>query len=449
MTKLEKFLFFLLIFLIPSNLAYHLTNFQFDNAIIDGILVDYLIPKLFLTDILIIGLLVSWVFTNHKSLIINLRQRFRRSSLKNVSKISLLLFAFFALTALQIPSAANPIAAFWFWLKLLELILFVIWLRHLKPDDLRSTIHTALSLGILWQSLLALAQWFKQASIFPYFVLGESQFTATTPGIAKASFLGSLKVLPLGTTPHPNVLAGYLVISIILIFAVNTNRRKIANRRNISKYVITTFGIITLLLTQSITAIAILILASVIIGFSAKSGKHQRTLPRTIRFLASRVPPGTRLLAYSTILTLILGVMIFTKNTLEESSLSRRSDLMVIAVKIVRQKPLGIGLNNFTAVMKDYGDVEATTRFFQPVHNIYLLLMSEVGLIGFGLVILIFWQLFKNSKFSILHFPFSIPFLMLLAIGMVDHYPLTLQQGQLLTVLSLVLAIPSLKPHHH
>ena len=52
-------LFYLILFLLPANLAKH---FPVASSYVSGILVDYLIPTVYLTDILIIILLVSHFF---------------------------------------------------------------------------------------------------------------------------------------------------------------------------------------------------------------------------------------------------------------------------------------------------------------------------------------------------------------------------------------------------
>ena len=44
--------------------------------------------------------------------------------------------------------------------------------------------------------------------------------------------------------------------------------------------------------------------------------------------------------------------------------------------------PLGIGLSNFTLAMPDYTFIKLAPWEYQPVHNIYMLLANETGLIG-------------------------------------------------------------------
>jgi len=63
------------------------------------------------------------------------------------------------------------------------------------------------------------------------------------------------------------------------------------------------------------------------------------------------------------------------------------------------------------------------------VNDIYLLILSEVGLFGIivflGLLYFSFKSVSKNS-------PFFLSLVLILILGIFDHYFLTLQQGQLL-----------------
>ena len=98
----------------------------------------------------------------------------------------------------------------------------------------------------------------------------------------------------------------------------------------------------------------------------------------------------------------------------------------------------GVGLNNFTISMEKYGYVTAATRFLQPVHNIYLLILSETGLLGLAAFIYLLykgWTLFID-KVQPCHLSLLI-LLILLFLGLFDHYFFTLQQGLLLLTILL------------
>src|SRR3989344_2663188 len=381
MAMLTQLLFGLLIFFLPSNLAYHL---PVSTAIVQGTLVDYLIPKFYITDIFIIAILLFWFSS------------FARPPLAKLKLVTchLLLVAFFLITLIRSLLTPHPVSAFWFWLKLVEMSLFISWIRSHLKSDIYHLLSKALPLAVLWQSTLAIAQFFRQSNLIGYWFLGEPLFNATTPGIAKSGLAGSLQVLPYGTTPHPNVLAGFLAMSIYL-------SRSILSR---------SLGLVTLLLTQSLSAMAALLIPLV-----SKS----------------------KLL----IIPLVILLLTASRYTLDADSLSRRHQLNLAAVKMWLDHPLfGVGLNQFTVYLPQYTEFSASTRFLQPVHNIYLLLLPETGLIGISIILIIFINFLKIGNWKL-----KIPIIMLMIIGLVDHYPLTLQTGQLLLAISLGLTLSSPK----
>lgn len=118
-----------------------------------------------------------------------------------------------------------------------------------------------------------------------------------------------------------------------------------------------------------------------------------------------------------------------------DESIIVRQQLNQAAVKLWQQSPLvGIGLGNFLVKLPE-ALPSRSVYFLQPVHNIYLLLLSEAGVIGFLFFLFLLWMIYQKKPFGIWHLAFGI----LLILGFIDHYPLTLQQGQLL--LTLVLSL--------
>ena len=57
---LSKKIFFILIFLIPVNLGKH---FEIFSSFVGGVLVDYLVPTIFVQDILILLIILLWLFS--------------------------------------------------------------------------------------------------------------------------------------------------------------------------------------------------------------------------------------------------------------------------------------------------------------------------------------------------------------------------------------------------
>jgi O-antigen ligase len=116
-----------------------------------------------------------------------------------------------------------------------------------------------------------------------------------------------------------------------------------------------------------------------------------------------------------------------------------------ISVFLFKDNPIfGVGVNNFYFNEAIY-QKNITPIFLQPVHNIYFLFLSETGVGGILLVFLFLKKTFSRILKKVrekkddknLNTGLFILFLATLFIGIFDHYPVTLQQAQLITALLL------------
>ncbi|MBI2074766.1 MAG: hypothetical protein HYT83_02925, partial [Candidatus Levybacteria bacterium] len=91
------------------------------------------------------------------------------------------------------------------------------------------------------------------------------------------------------------------------------------------------------------------------------------------------------------------------------------------------------GINNFLVNLPAYEKIKENAFFvsFQPVHNIFLLIAAETGIVGLTFFLWFLLKTFKKNQFQTSDFKFQI-LAMVLILGLFDHYFLTLQQGQLL-----------------
>ncbi|MEK9143705.1 MAG: O-antigen ligase family protein [Patescibacteria group bacterium] len=255
--------------------------------------------------------------------------------------------------------------------------------------------------------------------------MGERTFNAGTPGIARIDWYGRELLRPYATFPHPNVLGGFLATVLLLIVL-----RYLSILGNLKKKIklfygtVILVGITALLLTFSRSAI--------VVGTIAIAIAIARNVEHKLRVLG-----------------IVLFVFILTSYVLRltstEESVVVRQQLNDAAIKLWQSSPLfGVGLGNFLVRLPEALPTR-TIYFLQPVHNIYLLLLSEMGIVGIGLIVLwIAWRLNyefrirnygKNSTKEI--FIIHTSLFIILLLGLVDHYPLTLQQGQLMfTVLA-------------
>ena len=121
-----------------------------------------------------------------------------------------------------------------------------------------------------------------------------------------------------------------------------------------------------------------------------------------------------------------------------DESVVKRQELINDSFTMIKSNPIfGVGLNNFLVELPSVHKQTNNVFYLQPVHNIYLLILTQTGMIGLAFFTWFIFKTFKRLKFENSFHPdrigikFQILFIAL-ALGLFDHYFLTLQQGQLL-----------------
>lgn len=418
--RIKKTLFKLLILLLPIQLSKH---FWPSWANISGIRVDYLAPAVYLTDIVLAILLLVWFIE------IVSKKRVYRSRPKNRNKF-LLLLAILLFVALNIAGALNPQAALVRWIKLFQMTAFILFLVRNGRFIKRKLLFYPLSAAIVYSTAIGIAQFVLQRTLGgPFYFLGERTFGASTPGIALGYYFGNLLLRPYATFPHPNALAGFLVVAFFLVAGEKTK----SQLEKVVKGLASVCTLLLLLLTNSQGAWLVLLLC----GLSYLMSK---TRPRL-------VPTTISLLFVLAVGLSVASPMFFQKLTSQDNVLSqsveRRISLTVAAGQMLGQKPIfGVGLNNFLVELNQRGTPFDLAWFLQPVHNIFLLVFAEAGLLGFFLFIYILAKAYRNlysrKKYTIF---VTLSLLAVVLTGVLDHYWLTLQQNQLLFSLVLGLSL--------
>lgn len=344
--KFQKFVFILLLILLPTQLGLH---FWPSWSYVSGIRVDYFSPTIYLTDILIFLLMAPENY--------NLQ-------FKIFNKFFNLKFSIFiAFVFFNIYFSLSPEVSSYKWLKFFEFG-FLAYFVSKKPPYL-STSLPFLLIPLIYESVLAIWQFINQGSIGGWWYwFGERSFNVATPGIAKAIINGQLVLRPYGTFSHPNVLAGFLVVTGLIFIRFSPH------------------------ISRKINATILVLI--ILVGF----------------------------------LTLSRGNLV--------SGFNLRQQLNMIAVEQWTKFPIiGTGLGTsplYPRKIQNYALVH------QPIHNIYLLLLSETGMIGLGIFVFLIIKLLIRR--SIIHNTLYI----ILILGLFDHYFLTLQQSQLLLSLTVGLA---------
>lgn len=382
----------------PSQLALHLWP---ASAFVYGIRVDYLSPAIYFTDILLIALFSIWITNDFKTF---------KGYLFKYKFWILLALIFILFNIIQSSFFAPTIFR---WVKLVEIFLFAFYFSKRGAILSSNIIYKALLLSTLFVSLIGIAQFVVGHTIGgPLYLLGERSFNISTPGIALSNIFGRVVLRSYSTFPHPNVFAGYLSVMLILLttwyFKINKPEKY---------WLLIPF--VALVLTFSFSAVICLlgICIYVLIHVKNKFDAKKSGILLSALFVVSIISP------------LFFGLNIFN-NFKFPNNLSERITLSKIAGSLSTKRPLlGNGLNTFI-VKETEGDSNLISSWLlQPVHNIYLLVFSEMGIVG---LVFLFCILFKIMRSPVRHESFKLALVYILLTGLFDHYWLTLQQTNIL-----------------
>lgn len=396
-----------LIFSIPTNLF---KTFLVETAYVRGLQVDYLIPKFHLSDIFLIMLFFALVFRaeNRKFL----TKKVKALQYKPALGIFGVLLIFFQATSV------HPIVALLFLLRIFILTITGVIVAN-NTHLLKSQITiTAVKITLIFQSLLAWYQYLTQGSLLNYYFFGETNLNAYA-GIAQSSLLGVQKILPYGTTAHPNILAGVLTIFTLFLYNNLSKNSKIKH----TEVLMLMLSVSAILLTQSISALFGLLFGFAFIYFNKKN-KISLTLKKV-----------SQLFLFLNIFVIFFLFALSSQNINSPTSISRRNFLNTASLTMLQSAPItGEGLQNFTAHLEENSTNREVVRFIQPVHNILLLILSETGFIGIMLITLVLLPIVKNER-KIQHPEYLIA---VLPIMVLDHYLLTIQSGLLLFFIAIL-----------
>ncbi len=424
--KKTTFLFYLCLALLPTQLGRH---FFFNFSLLNGIRSDYLAPTIYLTDIIAFLLIGAELINKAKNQFKNSRKEVKNTS----RKLKIFLFSIFCyLLFTSIFITSNQWAALYKLVKITEFMLLGWVVIRIKPNIL--TVLKILSFTVFYSSIIAFGQFISQKSLDGFFwFLGERTFYAGTPGIAASSIAGRLILRPYATFPHPNVLGGFLAIILPLLLAVILNYRKKLGKFLVFWFWLTMItGFITLVLSFSRAA-----WIAATVGFLLVFLNNKNILINWLRAKNNL----TLILFYGLIFFSIVIPLIFPQKIFfSGKSFQERSQLTNVALILSSSHPyFGVGLNNFIVQSRLFINLYPNIYSFQPVHNIYLLVLTETGLVGFLLFLVLLIIAYRRS-FS--NYPLiTIALIQIYFLGFFDHYLFTLQQGQLLFTVFISLAL--------
>jgi len=352
------------------------------------------------------------------------------------------LFAFIVISAISIKNTSALYLSGYHFLKLVEFVLFYFYLKTYVMQRFNfSGSLLALIAGGTFQAVIAIVQFLKQSDI-GLRLLGEGLLDPQMRGVAVFYNLVGDKVMrAYGTNPHPNILAAYLFLTIFVFYYFTLYNKK--KNWTYVAYALMLFG---LFFTFSRTIIFLWVFGYTLRTLIIFSQKKLRDI-----FWGKDL--YRKKLIYITAVTLLVMVIFsffFWQEALSRVQLSPQDEAVQLRIFYNKESIksgitlFGAGIGNFVNWFME--TTPGLSRYtYQPVHNIYLLIYAETGMLGiisFGLFLVFLIRNFiLRTRFRLLYqYSFLILVSSFLVIGLFDHFLWTLQQGRFIfwTVLALL-----------
>jgi hypothetical protein len=408
------------------------------------------------TDLILLVLLIFWVWNYFKAgKILNPKPETLNKFQNLKSKIQnpdFYLLILIVVSAISIKNSSSYVLSAYSVLKLIEFIALYFYIKSyaIYRFGLIGSM-VALVCGGLFQGVIAILQFFKQSDL-GLRLLGESVLAPNLNGVASFYNLAGEKIMrAYGTTPHPNILASYLFLAIFsfyfLFLYINFKHKntgtKVMTYFNFGRYVYAhgwavVYVVLLLSLFFTFARVAIFLW---VFGFIIRAclilGKQ-----RFRKIFGSDIyrTKLTRILIV-TVATVTLFGGFYWSETVSRIKISSGEEAVQLRVFYNKESVksvnwFGAGSGNFVNWLM-FKDPNLPRNLYQPVHNIYLLIYSEVGILGVSAFILFLIFLIKDFIVStkmdkLYHYSVLIFFLSFLFMGLFDHFLWTLQQGRLM-----------------
>ncbi|MBU1146177.1 O-antigen ligase family protein [Patescibacteria group bacterium] len=337
------------------------------------------------------------------------------------SKIVFVFLSLFVVWALvSIFWSDSKFLAFYIWHWFAEAVGLFLVLRTVKFNATK--LMWAFVFSAVLQAGFGLWQFLSQTT-FSSKWLGMAMHDPAVPGTFVVETALRRWLRAYGALPHPNMLAGFLAAAMFFVIWLY-QKMEYGFRKLLlpAIFVILSLGLFTTFsksVILSFFAGAILWLAAF---FIFKKSKEKSTL---LKFILIFLVIGAIFSAifWEPVETRILGA-----ERLEIKSTTERLSYFSEAWQLIKKHPLtGVGLGNYTLAVHNEINPNLQSWDYQPVHNIYLLILAELGIIGFILWLVLMFFIIK--KLPAIYYPLIGVFLM---VGLFDHYLWTLYFGVLL-----------------
>lgn len=419
----QQWLLLAIVFFIPWQ-----ARWIFRPGTINGGVSEYTTLSIYATEVLLVVLLIS--------LIIPLTRHLKKSerSVKSLLPIGIVI--------ILIGWLLLSVGPWWpitlqkgTWLALGTSLALSIVILKPKSVYLYATIAAA---GTI-QALLALYQFFVQ-KVFASTYLGTAAQNPEILGTPVIIKNGIRSLRAFGSFPHPNMLGGFLVITLLATtWLIMQQKNKKLLFACYSLFVIELLG---LLAAASRSALIGLVVALVFLYI------YRRKNPAIkITLLKILLITGVIFTLVTFLQPQLVEQRLSLHNRIEQQSVTTRIAQLQQANLIMGNNWLqGIGLGLYPVALKTYYP-DQPSWWYQPIHNTYVLIVSELGFIGIILIIALVGALYitnEHMKPTFKNHEILIGTSMLLAlatIGIFDHYLWSFYTGIMMTSLAVGLTL--------
>ncbi len=404
---------------------------------------EYEAVFIYLSDVLMLGFLISF-FWEFKGGLYDL--------IRANGGITKLLILFLALAGVSVLIAfSKPVAIYNFIRLILLAVTALAVAKMLRIGSVKfENILAVLAGSAVVQSLIGIGQFIRQAGL-GLGRLGEPLIGPNIGGAAKIIAEGGKVLRAYGTLPHPNVLAAFLVVGLLaaLYLFVSIDRtsssyRPIRTNRAVRRDLLLILGIfiVCLGLVLSFSRAAWLVGAlsvSIFLVWALFQLEYRRR--------ATEI--SVVLLSTGLIFLFAFQSFIFPRAQISpsEPAVTQRIGYNDIAANLIKNNFLGVGIGNqvlYSVKNKVYQNFGMDKVWqWQPIHNIYLLMASEIGALGL-LAFLLFVGKLLTSRANLVYSNQSLVSALLcslLALGLFDHFLWTIQPGRLMLWLTIGLVM--------
>lgn len=406
--KISDYFFYLFIFALPWQTIYFLRE-----PFMDGEKWHYGVIGIYLNSFFLVVWIILELFLQRKNLV---------ETFSEDRKIFCLTIVYWMVIGISVLQAINKMLSIYFWI-VVTVGLISFWLLKKSNINIEKII-LVFAFTATVQGIFALSQFYFQDT-FSNKWLGLEKHEIWQGGTAVIENSNGRWLRAYGSFSHPNILGGYLFLAFILVlggylyFAKNKKERIFL----LTLLIIIFTGLIVSFSRSSWLTFVLINLFLLFYFLIKKEFNYLKKVSIVYIFL---------LLFFSFFFSLnkdLFLTRVKMENRLEQQSILERTVLINESKDVIKENwLLGVGLGNYT-LFSYQNDLEQRPIWqHQPVHNIYLLIWSELGIFGFLIFgFLISVVIFKNVNFLKIEKNNYKIFLLLnlfglLIIGLFDHW---------------------------